>query len=286
MRKIPVLLLGCFIVIANTGCAAQDRGQTPLQILTGVWVPIDEHGGKIGSFSWGDGLYIPYDSLIIDKGTVILDALGTHKIAGMELVSNNVFQLSFYYPLTGNGEVRVSYLAHYNTKHKTIWFEDSNNTGLLGPSVSGPDHPWRKIAGPDIPLPAQPTYNGPAISVDVAVEGSMIPNGGTFNLGTVDRGSSGYVATFILRNMSSKTLHFTGVPTSLLLEPKDAYSRGFNFPELSLPKALLAGNKTDFSVNLIPTSNGITGDQTVTVSIPNDSSDSNPFTFTLTANRP
>ncbi|MCS6821224.1 MAG: choice-of-anchor D domain-containing protein [Microscillaceae bacterium] len=118
--------------------------------------------------------------------------------------------------------------------------------------------------------------------IDVKQGTTQLTNFGTFNLGTVNLGSSSST-TFTTQNLGIATLLFNGSPNKITIGGANASEFSVDDTGLPTPPAGLALLQTaNFTVTLTPTS---LGTKTATIAIiSNDAYGENPFVITLTAN--
>jgi hypothetical protein len=119
-----------------------------------------------------------------------------------------------------------------------------------------------------------------APEIDVQGKGTSIVGNGTNTPATADDtdfGSVAYVSgnvthTFTIRNTGTADLNLSG-------DPKVALSGSADFSVTSQPTSpVTASNSTTFNITFDPSSPGL---KTATISIANDDSDENPYTFTI-----
>ena len=104
-----------------------------------------------------------------------------------------------------------------------------------------------------------------------------LPSGGSFNFGDVAVGSSGSAMTFTVENLGTADLNLTGNP---LVEIAGADVVMFTVDAQPSTSIGPSGNTT-FTITFLPANGGV---KTATVTIANDDSDENPYTFMLTGN--
>jgi len=110
----------------------------------------------------------------------------------------------------------------------------------------------------------------PHIKIDQGA--TNIANGSTFNFPNVNYGSAGVELIFTITNTGDAELLLTGTPKVLLSDPT-------HFQVTQQPSSPVApSNTTTFKIIFNPTA---LGTHTSTVSIQNDTLNSNPFTFTI-----
>lgn len=99
---------------------------------------------------------------------------------------------------------------------------------------------------------------------------------GSYNFGNVDIDSSSSAVIFTIENLGDAVLNLTGSPEKVQISGSNSSMFTVNTqPSSPVPPS----SSTTFSIIFTPTSEGY---KTANVSIPNDDTDENPYTFTIT----
>jgi len=113
-----------------------------------------------------------------------------------------------------------------------------------------------------------------APEINVQVDGIDIANGDSRSVGTVNVGSTGtYIVN--IQNTGTGPLDATVTPSII-----GADSGKFSISPAYVPASIAAGGNNSFTLNFDPT-DAVT--RSVVISIPNDDSNENPYTFTVSA---
>ena len=103
-----------------------------------------------------------------------------------------------------------------------------------------------------------------------------IPSGtGVYDFESVNIGNSSSVITFTIENKGTTNLTLDDTP-NIQINGVDASD--FSVDQSALLNTILPNNNSTFTITFIPL---ITGNKTVTISIANNDTDENPYTFTL-----
>ena len=116
-------------------------------------------------------------------------------------------------------------------------------------------------------------YSAPEINVKQAST-NLISGSGSFSLGTVTTGSSSSATTFTIENTGTSTLNITGTPKVAI----SGHTSDFTIDQTSTSATVSASGTTTFTVTFSPTT---TGARSAIISIANDDSNENPYTFTV-----
>jgi hypothetical protein len=116
--------------------------------------------------------------------------------------------------------------------------------------------------------------SAPEINVKQAST-NLLSGSGSFAYGSVMTGTSSSAITFTVENVGSETLDLTGTPKIGI----SGNTSDFAINELSTSASITAGGNTTFTVTFSPTSDGA---KTATISIANNDSNENPYTFNVT----
>ena len=116
-------------------------------------------------------------------------------------------------------------------------------------------------------------YTAPEINIKQS--SNLVSGSGSFSLGTVTTGSSSSATTFTIENTGSATLNLTGTPKVAI----SGHTSDFTIDQTSTSATVSASDSTTFTVTFSPTT---TGARSATISIANDDSNENPYTFTVT----
>ena len=117
-------------------------------------------------------------------------------------------------------------------------------------------------------------YSAPEINLKQSST-NLVSGSGSFSLGTVTTGSSSSATTFTIENTGSATLNLTGTPKVAI----SGHTSDFTIDQTSTSATVSASGSTTFTVTFSPTT---TGARSATISIANDDSNENPYTFTVT----
>jgi hypothetical protein len=114
-------------------------------------------------------------------------------------------------------------------------------------------------------------YNSPEINIKQA--STNIPSGGSYNYGSLCETGSAQNIAFTIENTGSLPLSLTGPSPYVVL------SGSGDFALTTTPSSpIAAAGSTTFNITFDPSSTGL---KTATISIANDDSDENPYTFTV-----
>jgi hypothetical protein len=116
-------------------------------------------------------------------------------------------------------------------------------------------------------------YTAPEINIKQS--SNLVSGSGSFSLGTVTTGSSSSATTFTIENTGTATLNITGTPIVAI----SGHTSDFAIDQTSTSATVSASGSTTFTVTYSPTT---TGARSATISIANDDSNENPYTFTVT----
>jgi hypothetical protein len=109
--------------------------------------------------------------------------------------------------------------------------------------------------------------------INVRQGATDIASGGSYDFGLANVGAD-KTATFTIQNLGGANLNLTGSPKVQL------GGNLFDFAVASQPSSpVAAGGSATFSLAFTPTAEGL---KTATITIPNNDSDENPYTFTIT----
>jgi hypothetical protein len=115
-----------------------------------------------------------------------------------------------------------------------------------------------------------------APEINVKQSTTNLANGsGSYSFGSVMTGTSSSAITFTVENVGSETLDLTGTPKIGI----SGNTSDFAINELSTSASITAGGNTTFTVTFSPTSDGA---KTAAISIANNDSNENPYTFNVT----
>lgn len=126
-----------------------------------------------------------------------------------------------------------------------------------------------------------------SLSLTLAQGSTSIPEGGTYDFGTLSASGVGSgTVSFTITNSSSKTVNITGfsLTDGGTTVTSGSTQNGFNIDNGPSPTAIAAGGTATFGLSLVPSTPN-TGEQLATVSISNDSGNPSTFTFTVKADR-
>ncbi|HOL66453.1 MAG TPA: choice-of-anchor D domain-containing protein, partial [bacterium] len=137
------------------------------------------------------------------------------------------------------------------------------------------------------PIPTTPvngtfTVNVPAPEINVQGNGVNIPNGDTSpsatdgtDFGSVNVASGTVAHTFTMQNLGDANLNLTGSPRVSII---GTHAADFTVTTQPATATIAPGASTTFVVTFDPSAPGL---RTATVSIANDDSDENPYTFAI-----
>lgn len=134
-----------------------------------------------------------------------------------------------------------------------------------GQRVSLDDISWTGYAG----------ASAPEINVRQGVT-QLDNTTGVFNFGNQTVSSSSASTSFVIENLGAANLSLTGTPKVAI---SGANAADFAINQTATSSSVGAGSQTLFNVVFTPSGSGV---RTATISIANDDSDENPYTFTLT----
>jgi hypothetical protein len=117
-------------------------------------------------------------------------------------------------------------------------------------------------------------YSAPEINIKQS--STNLANGsGTYSFGNDTLGGSSSAVTFTVENIGTETLNLTGTPKVAI----SGHTSDFTIDQTSTSATVSASDSTTFTVTFSPTT---TGARSATISIANDDSNENPYTFTVT----
>jgi hypothetical protein len=105
---------------------------------------------------------------------------------------------------------------------------------------------------------------------------TIVNTTGTYSFGNINIGTSSLATSFTIENLGGAVLNLTGSPRVVL---SGADAADFTINQTATSATVAAAGNTNFTVTFTPTTPGV---KTATVSIANNDTDENPYTFTLT----
>jgi hypothetical protein len=156
-----------------------------------------------------------------------------------------------------------------NTSVQTFTVNDINITGSVVVEIR--NITANQVVVDDI---SWTCYSAPEINVKQSST-SLASGSGSFSLGTVTTGSSSSATTFTIENTGTATLNLTGTPKVAI----SGHTSDFSIDQTTTSSTVSASGSTTFTVTFSPTT---TGARSAIISIANDDSNENPYTFTVT----
>ncbi|MCF8409579.1 MAG: hypothetical protein K9G36_11465 [Crocinitomicaceae bacterium] len=168
-----------------------------------------------------------------------------------------------------NNIFQANSTAWDNTSVQTFTVNDINITGSVVVEIR--NITANQVVVDDI---SWTCYSAPEINIKQSST-NLVSGSGSFSLGTVTTGSSSSATTFTIENTGTATLNITGTPKVAI----SGHTSDFTIDETSTSATISASGSTTFTVTFSPTT---TGARSATISIANDDSNENPYTFTVT----
>jgi len=116
-------------------------------------------------------------------------------------------------------------------------------------------------------------YSAPEINIKQSST-NLTSGSGSYSFGNVTLGGSSSAVTFTVENIGTETLNLTGTPKVAI----SGHTGDFAINQTSTSATVAASGSTTFTVTFSPTT---TGARSATISIANDDSNENPYTFTV-----
>jgi hypothetical protein len=184
--------------------------------------------------------------------------------------------------VTISGDNSVDFVIDQSSLAATISASGSSTFSVVfNPSTDGTKYADVTIANDDVDESMYTfTLSGTAQSVaapEISMKQGATPvmSGGTYDFGTIQVGVTDPARTFTIYNAGLSDLTLSGAPKVSI---SGANASEFEIIQSSLAATIASAGSSSFTIQFTPSSAGI---KTAEISISNDDSDENPFTFTI-----
>jgi hypothetical protein len=227
----------------------------------------DENGDANGSGISGKALMLRRSS---DGSKVVSSTLATG-------IGN--FSVKLYKGFTGSGSRQVELFINDVSYGTSTSFDNYllntfsvNNINIAGNVVID----IRNTTGNQVIVDdiSWTCYSAPEINIKQSST-NLASGSGSYSFGNTTLGGSSSAVAFTVENVGTETLNLTGTPKVAI----SGNTGDFTINQISTSSTVSASGSTTFTVTFSPTTTGL---RSATISIANDDSNENPYTFTIT----